>query len=502
MFSLSKDYIKKIYSTEKSIAYKNIKKESWASALTHIDNAAIVAYNLNLVFKDDEIEEWLAKSSSQLIVKKKDEYKQNANRYLFYDQIGNSSVLAVQYIRALKNWGVEFMYVLDPSRHTNRTILSEIENYSKATILILPKSIDERVNNIQYYYDTIREYGAEKAFIHSPAEGAFGVVLLNALPEITRYRIVPGDHHFYIGTTVSDYCIEFREFGYNIALQKRGFSPRQILIQPYYPIINRNASFAGFPKETEGKVVFFSGGALYKIYGHENIYFKLVKQILDAIPNAVILYAGGGNMTPLNKFIRKNRFENRVILLGYRKDIYEVFNHCDIYLGTIPIIGGLMSQYAAVCSKPIVQFEPKLLYATSRKGVDSILSYNNNHDIIAWNTIDEAVQYAVKLARDVDFRKQEGIKLYSRVIDVETFNRELKRLIETNTPAKCDWQIPVEFFEEFENFYIENLDKYSALLDIFMLRTMKSRLWRYPRILFRSLFNNSVRNYIFKKILK
>lgn len=502
MFSLSKKYIEKIYCKEKFIAHKHIKKHSLATALKHIDNAAIVAYNLNWIFKDDDIEEWLSQCSSQLIQKNTDDYKKKANRYLFYDQIGNSTVLAVQYIRALKSWGAEFMYVLDPSRHTNRTILSEVENYDKAKILVFPDSIKERVDNIQYYYNTIREYGAEKAFIHSPAEGAFGVVLLNALNEITRYRIVPGDHHYYIGTSVSDYCIEFREFGCNIAIQKRGFRMEQILMQPYYPIINKNVKFTGFPKEAEGKIVFFSGGAAYKIYGSDDVYFKLTKQILETIPNAIILYAGGGNLSPLKKFIQKNNLDDRFILLGYRKDIYEVFNHCDIYLGTIPIIGGLMSQYAAVCSKPIVQFEPKLLYATSRKGVDSILSYNNNHDIIAWNTIDEAVKYAVKLARDVDFRKQEGIKLCYRVIDVETFNRELKRLIETNTPAKCDWQIPVEFFEEFENFYIENLDKHSALLDIFMLRTMKSRLWRYPRILFRSLFNNSVRNYIFKKILK
>lgn len=56
------------------------------------------------------------------------------------------------------------------------------------------------------------------------------------------------------------------------------------------------------------------------------------------------------------EFIRNNGFQRRVFLLGSRRDIHAVFRACDIYMGTYPIGGGLMSQYAAVNGKPILAY--------------------------------------------------------------------------------------------------------------------------------------------------
>lgn len=48
-----------------------------------------------------------------------------------------------------------------------------------------------------------------------------------------------------------------------------------------------------------------------------------------------------------------------VFLIGDRHDINEVFKHSDIFLNTYPIGGGLMTQYAAANSKPILSLGVK-----------------------------------------------------------------------------------------------------------------------------------------------
>ena len=96
------------------------------------------------------------------------------------------------------------------------------------------------------------------------------------------------------------------------------------MLQPYYPIKNR-WPFAGFPENTAGKTVLFSGGGLYKIYGAGGKYFEIVKDILDLYPNVVLLYAGTGDTAPFERFIKENNFCNRIFLLGFRKDITAIF---------------------------------------------------------------------------------------------------------------------------------------------------------------------------------
>ena len=77
---------------------------------------------------------------------------------------------------------------------------------------------------------------------------------------------------------------------------------KQILLNPLYPIID-NVLFNGFPKETEGKLVFFSGGALYKIYGQKGQFMDMMKHILEVVPNSIILYAGTGNEKILKHYM-------------------------------------------------------------------------------------------------------------------------------------------------------------------------------------------------------
>ena len=62
--------------------------------------------------------------------------------------------------------------------------------------------------------------------------------------------------------------------------------------------------------------------------------------------------------------IKSNKFTSKIydFFIGRRKRmaaIDAVFENCDIYLGTYPICGGLMSQYAAMHAKPILAYFEK-----------------------------------------------------------------------------------------------------------------------------------------------
>ena len=102
----------------------------------------------------------------------------------------------------------------------------------------------------------------------------------------------------------------------------------------------------------------FSGGSLYKIYGSE-VFFELVRYILDNHKDTIFLYLGNGDSKPIEKFIRNNKYENRFYYYKERKDINEVFKRCYFYLGTYPVTGALMSQFAVVNKKIPLQYSDK-----------------------------------------------------------------------------------------------------------------------------------------------
>lgn len=54
--------------------------------------------------------------------------------------------------------------------------------------------------------------------------------------------------------------------------------------------------------------------------------------------------------------IKKYQLGDRFYVLGFRNDIIELFRKVDVYIGTYPIGGGLMTQIAASNNLPVVQY--------------------------------------------------------------------------------------------------------------------------------------------------
>ena len=497
--TLKHEHINSIYAFLKQKAIYYFKNKKYKKAIDYFDKCAILMHSINTIYYDSDIESTLIEISRKLIQRSKPNLPVQ-NKFVFYDQIGSDKVLSIQYIKALISADVDFLYVLDKGRHTDANeILNILKTYSKAKVLEIPYKLDEKLQQVQVIHDKIIDYCPSKIFIISPAEGAFGCLLISSLYGIERIRIVPGDHHFYLGVDCVDRFIEFRDFGKAIARQKRHIANDKLLTLQFYPIIPQSSFFIGFPKECKGKIKIYSGGASYKISGYNNIFINLLKQILNLSENIVFLYSGSPSLQ-LQKLASYDKYRGKIFFLGYRKDIVEVIRHIDIFMGTTPVIGGLMAQYSSILQKPILQYEPSELYQTSKHGVDSIVQREDG-SIIAYTDNNDFINYARKLIEDIDFRQCEGIRNNGAVISENIFNKSFSEILSNKYHQKDEIMvIPEAYFSSNVNQMLESADYYTFVFDLFVFRDMLLYIYKFPIFINRALFRSDVRSALLKSI--
>jgi len=415
---LTEKYINNLYSKLKRHASKNFSLGNYDDCLQFIKVAAHTAYTFHLGFKDDELEYILQRISSHL---KTRNYQENCqkNRCVFFDSFSlDNRGLTQQYLRAIFNAGWEVLYISNVSFYSKASqgIISELSSSVKSTVVSIPAEVTG-LSRSQFIYDRIVEYKPSKLFMHLSPSEVYAVTAFYALPEhIVKYQINLTDHAFWLGVGCLDYSLEFRKYGARLTEECRGISSERILVLPYYPIVNA-FDFKGLPALCNGKVVIFSGGAYYKIIDKDNTFFLLIKRILDSNNDVIIIYAGDGDDTPIKKFIEDNGYQDKVLLLGFRSDINEVFKHCDIYLNTFPVGGGLMSQYAAINSKPILNYDP-----LNRKEIEGIVCQVDNVEI-SYSTEDSFIKEAERLIKDERYRVIKGKKTQVCILDEKDFNR-------------------------------------------------------------------------------
>lgn len=366
-----------------------------------IKSAALYQYNVNDILTDLRLEELLKKLSSRIEVQ---EYKPIKNNIILYDHFTiDNRGLTQQYLDALVASGTyNVLLVHDTNFHdkSSNTLKFCKENNVK-TVELGNQSYLERELKLR---DIIADFRPEKVLYHLYPSSVLPLVVFGAYKNIVKYQINLTDHAFWLGSQCIDYSFEFRRLGCLRSTQLRNIGENQLLLLPYYPWMEKN-EFLGFPSQTNGKVVIFAGAALYKIEGGEGLFYKIVKRILDENPECVLLFAGTGDSSHLINFIHENNYEDRLFFIGERRDIYEVFKHSDIYLNTYPMIGGLMSQYAALLGKPILTYK-------TIEAEDIVCTKMKAHFV--YETIDELVDDAKKMILDVDYRIQKG-KFFSEL---------------------------------------------------------------------------------------
>lgn len=323
MIPIHQKDILSVYNYFKAKALKHCSKSEYEASLASVSLCAKIAYNSNFFYTDFELEECLEKVAKELLPEFT--YRIHPDRYILIDTNGSDNHgLTQQYIRAFIQMGIEFAYIYESVDLTRiPLILEELKSYDKATIFTFDDDYSQ-VEQIKRIADFVKDYGPERYFMHIMPWDVVATSICSLLDQTVSYNINLTDHAFWLGAKFIDYCIEFRDFGATISIEKRGLLKAQLLKVPYYPLINRS-KFKGFPQSNGNTTVkMFSGGSFYKIYGEKDKFFYLVKRLLEENTHVELFYAGGGNSKPLKQFLERNSLSDRVHIIGNRSDILEV----------------------------------------------------------------------------------------------------------------------------------------------------------------------------------
>ena len=443
---LSINDIKQSYKGLKRLAQKAFMRGDLKAATYYIYHCSVIAQQFNWIYTDDEIEYLQKQIGEKIIGEGVTNIKTNPNRVIFIDDFCVSFVLALQYIDALIASGREVMYIatIPEKKGKYEDILSILKTKQHVIVKQIPLTLASCVVNTKNLYDTIIDFAPSQILLHL-VPSTYTIPTLYSLPSnIKTYLINLADQTFWLGAGTIDYCVEFRPFGVAVSREKRGIKPEQQLMLPFYPVLDGNP-FQGFPEQCSepGKVVIFSGSDIYKVLDEKRMYWHLVKRLLDTFREIVFIFAIKGDnigMEFLNHFIKENHFENRFLYTKFRVDINEVLAHADIYMGTCPASGSLMSQIAARNATPILQY---YYSGTPDDETEQSLCINEKFQI-SYQNEEGFMQEAEKLIRDSKYRKQAGTRLQKAMIQPDQFNKALDYMLKTN---KSPFQVETKYVD-------------------------------------------------------
>lgn len=436
-------------------AYKNYKKGNFEKACRDLYAIACCGYQSNFIYTDPDAENLLHNIGDRLF-KKRNVCNPNSNRIVLLDTTGvDNHGLTQQYLRAMMHNEYEILFItLRENIAPLSGTISELHQYGdKCHILNFENKSMSDFDKVENIADKIIDFAPSKIFLHIMPWDYVSLLVLNTISGVTKYNINLTDHAYWLGASFFDYNIEMRPYGKTVSLEKRGFKKEQILELPFYPITTNNESdFEGFPVLPNDAIIIFTGGSPYKMAGDNDFFFKeIINSLLNISERVHILVAGFEKNSKI--FDSKKTLVHcgdRLHNIGIRRDINEVFKRCDIYLGTYPIMGGLMSQYAAIYGKPII--------AMKRKGdqMSEVGSFVNHFDVVVdtFDDIGSFLGYSKKLIFDLDFRHDIGVRMQKAVMTEDRFFKTFKHIINTGHNIFEFPMVTIDY-DAFESLYID-----------------------------------------------
>lgn len=447
-----------VYSVLMKYAQKNFLKRKYPQSLDYLKVATNWAYNFNYFYTDTVAENLLKQISKTCLRSISIDVSHSEKRFVLLDSFcWDNRGLTQQYLRAMMSMNADILYLQTGGDFSGgQDIIHELSEYKKAKVYSCEKFPKSDIERARILIEQIQAFAPSKIFLHLSPSDVVALMVCHSINGPVKYNINLTDHAYWMGSSFIDYNIEFRGYGKTVSLEKRGLKSEQLLALPYYPIKSKSAEFQGFPPLKEGTVKLFTGGSLYKMMGKQDIFFRMMDDILDLSADAVILVAGFNSSSTFEQKRAKMKHGDRVILIGIRRDIDAVFAHCDIYLGTYPFSGGLMSQYAAINKKPIIA------YADPRDAWDHLEGLINHYQngmktYTDWRAM---LNYADRLIHDKKFRLQEGERISQSMMTPELFNKNFEEVISTNKILwdwdweRIDYETLASRYLELENIYL------------------------------------------------
>ncbi len=345
--------LKNVYIRLRKLIIKEYKNNEYDKMLLHISTAGNFMYTYNLIYVDRTLDNILQKLGMKYNNIKN--YVADEEAVLLYDAFGmDNRGLSYIYVKALSELGYRIIYITHNKNKRDYERIEEIVKESGGSVYIITNP--HTTNAIKKIFNIVEKERPKYSFMHTKPDDVSGIAAFSALGgTVERYQINLTDHAFWLGTKSFDYCIEFRDLGYAKSIMRRRINKDRLFIQPFYPANSPEKEFKGFPFDSTGKKVIYSGGSVYKIYGSDK-YFNMVSYILDNFDDTIVYYTGNGDTTKLFDWIKAKGYEKRFYYEAERKDLDQVIKHCYFYLSTYPNAGVLMSQYAVKNGKIPVSF--------------------------------------------------------------------------------------------------------------------------------------------------
>jgi hypothetical protein len=447
---------KNTLSVYNSLSYKAnrlYERKDFNGALKYIIAASSWMYSFNQIFADSALDAILHNIARQKLPSGKID-KPLDNRVVFMDYFGwDNRGLTQQYLRGLMAKGKDILFILhNPYPDSDSEIIKELKEYANATVKIYTTTSTNYIDVAMRIEEDILSFSPKHILLHlSP----FDVTSLMAIANIKGawiYNVNLTDHAYWLGSTLIDYNIEFRGYGEMISLQKRGLKQSQLIRLPYYPIVSKYTKFQGFPPLPDDSVKIFCGGNQYKMFGKNDIFFRMMDGVLDQSEKAHILVAGMTEDSVFGEKVSLMRNRERVHIIGDRKDINEVYVHSDIFLSTYPLIGGLMTQYAAYNKLPILAYNEE----HNSSNVESLVNHFAT-PLRSRYTLEDFFSYAKRLIDSSEYRKKEGEKCYNAMMSYDKFNDLLMDALNSHQTG-LTWNLDKPNYESMisQNLDIEN----------------------------------------------
>lgn len=443
---------------------KAVVKEQYNSALLLVKCLANILFNYNQYYRDDFLEEQMEILKGKLfdaLDSPQQPAREDGNSIFFYDGVGVDDGLELIYVKGLVKAGYHVVYLVRESAKGSFPILqSWLEKYH-AEIIYIPTGLST-LDECRTIYEAQNRADIRAGFLYALPYDVAGVMAFMAVEkqQYVRYRINFVDHAYWLGgSSAFDYCIEFRDVGAFLSHSYRGIPQQKLILLPYYPYIDREKEFEGFPFPVkEGDFIIFSGGTLYKtIDKEENLYYEMVEFCLREFAHTKFWYAGRGeerDTVELKKLQRK--YAGRVFWSEEgRDDLFQVLQHVDLYLNTYPIGGGLMLQYAALAGRiPLIFYHTIEARGLTLLGQEKLgIEFN---DLKAWK---EEVR---KLILDEKYRKTKEQRMANACIDPDTFEKNVVAVLEEQ---KTEFEIVcanVGDLQETQKTYKQRFGKYGV----------------------------------------
>ena len=401
-------------------------------------------YVLNCKFKDDRLEEITREISLDLLGETKIANNKDET-VAFYDGFGLAERgLADIYVSALVKLGYRVTWIMHFNAPNLETLQKRYMSNENVFFRIIPKSpILERMQHLQRI---IQEIAPHHLFFYSSPWDICGIGSISTVTgDVTRYLIDLTDHAFWLGKCSADYFIGFRNWSYNVEKQLRGISSEQLIILPYYPYSRTQYPYEGMPFDTEKYEFIFSGGGPYKIEG-DSSYQEMVEYILTNHPEIKFVFAGNGT-NPILKYL-KETYPDQFFKINERKDLDEVLKHAKLYLGTYPIGGALMTQYAIEnkCIPLCLALNPNSIGGDPKT---FLLKPDKAHFVFYKK--EELLSEVDKLLIDNEHYNKMHANLSGQVISEKEFTEELQRVLTEHQTKFKKQDMPV------------NLDRFLAV---------------------------------------